>query len=243
MKKIFTFLVVLASALSVFSQGSKAGGLLGRTTSATEQNLVEVVAAGDQASVFTSSPVCYIPCGTLEKYEASAWVNQVSEFVVEECDDAGVGGGKSVITYTSTDGNTVTPEAGAFGGANIVSNTYADGVGTIAFDEAQFKNHLVFAKYLFARGEFLKALDDAHAFHKIDVGAFGNGDVSTMYAIRGVSHYKQVARKSEVLWIVGSERHVYALASFDHNRVLQKIAVEADGVVRGQRTDEGILQE
>ena len=134
MKKIFTLLVVLVSALSVFAQGSKAGGLLGRTTSATEPNLVEVVAAGDQASVFTSSPVCYIPCGTLEKYEASAWVNQVSEFVVEECDDAGVGGGKSIITYTSTDGNTVTPKAGAFGGANIVSNTYADGVGTIAFD-------------------------------------------------------------------------------------------------------------
>ena len=135
MKKIFTLLVVLVSALSVFAQGSKAGGLLGRTTSATEPNLVEVVAAGDQASVFTSSPVCYIPCGTLEKYEASAWVNQVSEFVVEECDDAGVGGGKSIITYTSTDGNIVTPnDPTAFGGANIVSNTYADGVGTITFD-------------------------------------------------------------------------------------------------------------
>ena len=133
MKKIFTLLVVLASALSVFAQGSKAGGLLGRTTSATEPNLVEVVAAGDQASVFTSSPVCYIPCGTLEKYEASAWVSQVSKFV-EECDDAGAGGKKSIITYTSTDGNTLTPKAGAFGGANIVSNTYAGGVGTITFD-------------------------------------------------------------------------------------------------------------
>ena len=56
-------------------------------------------------------------------------------------DDSGNAGGNggavvaSVITYTSTDGNVVTPnDPTAFGGANIISNTYADGVGTITFD-------------------------------------------------------------------------------------------------------------
>ena len=39
-----------------------------------------------------------------------------------------------VIKYTSTDGNIVTPNATDVFGANIVSNTYENGVGTITFD-------------------------------------------------------------------------------------------------------------
>ena len=39
-----------------------------------------------------------------------------------------------IITYTSTDGNIVTPYATDVFGANIVSNTYENGVGTITFD-------------------------------------------------------------------------------------------------------------
>ena len=35
--------------------------------------------------VFTSSPTCYIPCGTKAAYEASDWAQYVSEFV-EDCD-------------------------------------------------------------------------------------------------------------------------------------------------------------
>ena len=38
------------------------------------------------------------------------------------------------ITYTSTDGNIVTPTQADVFGANIVSNTYENGVGTITFD-------------------------------------------------------------------------------------------------------------
>ena len=37
-------------------------------------------------NVFTSFPVCHIPCGTKAAYEASAWASQVSEFV-EDCDN------------------------------------------------------------------------------------------------------------------------------------------------------------
>ena len=35
--------------------------------------------------VFTSSPLCYIPCGTLAAYEASDWAQYVSEFIEEGC--------------------------------------------------------------------------------------------------------------------------------------------------------------
>lgn len=38
------------------------------------------------------------------------------------------------IRYTSTDGNIVTPREGSVFGANIVSNTYSDGIGVIQFD-------------------------------------------------------------------------------------------------------------
>ena len=80
-----------------------------------------------EAFLSTSISTCYIPCGTLAAYQASDWANYVGEFV-EECEE-----GRQII-YTSTDGNVVTPyDANAFG-ANIIRNTYKDGVGTIIFD-------------------------------------------------------------------------------------------------------------
>ena len=49
--------------------------------------------------VFTSSPICYIPCGTLAAYQASAWANQVGSFE-EECSDS------TMITYELNGGVT-----------------------------------------------------------------------------------------------------------------------------------------
>ena len=40
-------------------------------------------------AVFTSSPTCNIPCGTLEVYQASDWKNVVGEFVEQCSDDSG----------------------------------------------------------------------------------------------------------------------------------------------------------
>ena len=75
---------------------------------------------------FSSLPVCVIPCGTLAAYEASDWANYMGEFV-EDCVEG------QQIYYTSTDGNIVTPNVNAFD-ANIVSNIYENGVGTITFE-------------------------------------------------------------------------------------------------------------
>ena len=49
--------------------------------------------------VFTSSPICYIPCGTLAAYQASAWANQVGSFE-DECSDS------TMITYELNGGVT-----------------------------------------------------------------------------------------------------------------------------------------
>ena len=81
---------------------------------------------GEYAFTGTLSPVCVIPCGTLAAYEASDWASQVGSFV-EDCVEG------QQIYYTSTDGNIVTPNVNAFD-ANIVSNIYENGVGTITFE-------------------------------------------------------------------------------------------------------------
>ena len=75
---------------------------------------------------FSSLPVCVIPCGSLAAYEVSDWASQVGSFV-EDCVEG------QQIYYTSTDGNIVTPNVNAFD-ANIVSNIYENGVGTITFE-------------------------------------------------------------------------------------------------------------
>ena len=83
----------------------------------------------EDSTVFmnTPAPVCVIPCGTLAAYEASDWASQVGSFM-EDCVEG------QQIYYTSTDGNIVTPYKTNVFGANIVSNTYKNGVGTITFD-------------------------------------------------------------------------------------------------------------
>ena len=75
-----------------------------------------------------SSPVCYVPCGAKAAYEASDWASQVRKFV-ELCEEK-----YTTLTYTSTDGNIVIPSYNDAFGANIVGNTYENGVGTITFD-------------------------------------------------------------------------------------------------------------
>ena len=92
----------------------------------TPPALEDTIVFNDTTYTYTS-PICVIPCGTLAAYEASDWASQVGEFV-EDCVEG------QQIFYTSTDGNIVTPNATDVFGANIVSNTYEDGVGTITFD-------------------------------------------------------------------------------------------------------------
>ena len=49
------------------------------------------------SSTFSSSPTCYIPCGTLAAYQSSSWAQQVGSFV-EQCD--GNDNNQSLISVT-----------------------------------------------------------------------------------------------------------------------------------------------
>lgn len=38
------------------------------------------------SNLFSSAPICYIPCGTLSVYQASDWASQVGSFIEENCE-------------------------------------------------------------------------------------------------------------------------------------------------------------
>ena len=82
--------------------------------------------------VFEETPIsiCYIPCGTLEAYKQSDWATYVENFVERRC----IVDPTWEIVYTTSDEQIFTPDSTDNFGANIVSNTYEDGVGILQFD-------------------------------------------------------------------------------------------------------------
>ena len=64
-------------------------------------------------AVFTSSPTCNIPCGTLEVYQASDWQNFVGEFVEQCSDDSGDDGDMDkdlTIIFSDRDNNQISAQ-------------------------------------------------------------------------------------------------------------------------------------
>ena len=64
-------------------------------------------------AVFTSSPTCNIPCGTLEVYQASDWKNVVGEFVEQCSDDSGDDGDMDkdlTIIFSDRDNNQISAQ-------------------------------------------------------------------------------------------------------------------------------------
>ncbi len=124
---------------------------------------------------YVISPTCIVPCGTLAAYQASDWANQVGE-LVEECGD------EEFITvnqiqYTSSDANIIIPNIGYMGeldafGANIVSNTYENGVGTITFDGPVTR----IGYQAFSNSETLTSITLPDSIYSIDFEAFRNCD-------------------------------------------------------------------
>lgn len=80
------------------------------------------------------------------------------------------------IRYTSTDGNIVTPNSSAIFGANIVSNTYENGVGIIEFDGPVTTigyNRIGWEETgAFSRCETLKSIEIPNTVTNIDAYAF-----------------------------------------------------------------------
>lgn len=69
--------------------------------------------------------------GVTMDYQVQDWTDDTSTLSFQQ--DPGAQPNNE-IWYTSTDGNVITPANTGFGGANITSNTYADGKGVMVFD-------------------------------------------------------------------------------------------------------------
>ena len=64
-------------------------------------------------AVFTFSPTCNIPCGTLDVYQASKWKNFFGEFVEQCSDDSGDDGGMDkdlTIVFSDRDNNQISAQ-------------------------------------------------------------------------------------------------------------------------------------
>ena len=119
-------------------------------------------------------PTCYVPCGTLAAYQASDWAKEGVTLQEKTCENNIP---INQIQYTSSDGNVITPNIGymtefdAFG-ANIVSNTYENGVGTITFDGAVSR----IGYQSFSNSETLTSITLPDSISTIDFEAFRNCD-------------------------------------------------------------------
>ena len=86
---------------------------------------------GDSYLYSYCTPIIFVPSESVESYKQAAGWKDVAEYIKPYNEDL------TSITYTSTDGQIVTPtnyNIDTFG-ANPISNTYKDGVGTITFDD------------------------------------------------------------------------------------------------------------
>ncbi len=97
--------------------------------------------------------------------------------------------------------------------------------------------------YLLACRQRFEVLDDIHVLDKIDIRTVGDAQMNLLESIRTVCQHPQLARKAEVLWIVGGELHLETLLVVNHRGVGQVVSVELDGVGGGNGTGEGILKE
>ncbi len=107
-------------------------------------------------------PAIYVPASALDTYKTDQYWSKYAEHITTQNEE------NCTILYTSTDGNIVTPNSSNAFKANIVSNTYENGVGKIVFDDIV----LEFGDEAFKSCATLKSLIIPNGVWKIGMYAF-----------------------------------------------------------------------
>ena len=117
----------------------------------------------------------YVPDTSIDTYKAAKyWSDLSSNIVGKKFNPA-----NNEIWYTSNDGNIVTPYATVASGANIVSNTYENGIGTIVFNG----NVTSIGDLAFYNCTSLTSVTIPNSVTEIGDGAFGYCDGLTSITI------------------------------------------------------------
>ncbi len=93
----------------------------------------------------------------------------------------------------------------------------------------QLDEHVVAYKHLFAGGQAVEFLDDAHVLHEVDIRTARDAHVDLADAVGGVGRYVEASRETEVLRVVGRETDLDAFLAVHHDGVFDEVAVEAYG--------------
>lgn len=138
----------------------------------------------DSFKSFNSNRRIYVPCSAMITYKNVPYWSNYANYIVgynfetntSVTDINTIYSTNKQILYTSLDNKVVTPHRPNFGGANIVSNEYKDGMGVITFD----KDVTEIGFGAFWECESLTAIKIPYTVYSIEEGAFG-GCESLMY--------------------------------------------------------------
>lgn len=138
----------------------------------------------DSFSPFNTNRRIYVPYSAMITYKNVPYWSDYASYIVgynfetntTVTDINTIYSTNKQILYTSSDNKVVTPHSPNFGGANIVSNEYKDGMGVITFDKDV--TEIGFGAFL--ECESLTAIKIPYTVSSIEEGAF-SGCESLMY--------------------------------------------------------------
>ena len=107
--------------------------------------------------------------------------------------------------------------------------------------QLEFGEHIIHAQHPVAIGQLRELLHHLHVLHEVYIALLRDGHLAALDLPTAVGQDIQVATETKVLLVVGQEVQMVAQVLVHHERVLDIIAVEANGIFADRR-GEGVLQ-
>ena len=108
--------------------------------------------------------------------------------------------------------------------------------------QLEFGKHIIHAQHPVAIRQLRELLHHLHILHEVYIALLRDGHLAALDLPTAVGQDIQVATETKVLLVVGQEVQMVAQVLVNHERVLDIIAVEANGILADRR-GEGVLQQ